>query len=327
MKFPRKFSDWALFRSRGPEPAPIFLDQRRVFILPTRNGFWFAGLLVVLLVASIQYTLSLGFILTFLLAGVGMLGMLHTFRNLAHVYVSPGRVDPVFARSEALFTVAIENRSNYDRFSIAMQPGTQRSGPATQQAAPVYCDAPALSSTDTIVSIPALQRGWFYPGRITLSTRFPLGLFRAWSYVELDRPCLVYPKPVYGPLPTEAAQSDSGERATAAAGSDDFSGLRAHQLSDSPRHIAWKAVARGAALVTKQFAGRTDAKLWLDWELLAGEPNIEIRISRLTGWVLRAEAQGVSYGLHLPGIEISPGHGDMHCSACLKVLALYAVPA
>ncbi len=325
MKFPAKFSDWALFRSRGPEPAPIFLNQRRVFILPTRNGLWFSGLLVMLLIASIQYTLSLGFILTFLLAGVGMLGMLHTFRNLAHVYVSPGRVDPVFAESDALFTVAIDNRSNYDRFSIALEPGTQRRGPSEPR--PVYCDVAALASGDAMVSIRAPRRGWLYPGRITLSTRFPLGLFRAWSYIELDRPCLVYPKPAYGPLPAEAMQSDHGERATAAAGSDDFSGLRAHQLSDSPRHIAWKAVARGAALVTKQFAGRTDAKLWLDWDLLAAEPNIEVRISRLTGWVLTAEAESLSYGLHLPGVAIAPGHGDVHCSVCLKVLALYALPA
>lgn len=315
MKLTAKYSEWALFRSRGPEPAPIFLNQRRVFILPTRFGLLFTLTLVAMLFGSINYSLSLGFILTFLLTGVGLLGILHTFRNLAHVYVSPGRVDAVFAGELARFTVCIDNRSGYDRYALGLQAGAK--------AVPVYCDVPALTVANAVVAKPTVRRGWFYPGRITLSTRFPLGLLRAWSYVELDRPCLVYPKPHRAPLPQDALISDHGERALAAKGSDDFSGLRAHQLSDSPRHVAWKAVARGAEMLTKQFSGRADARLWLDWEHAAPALDIEARLSRLTGWVLEAEAQGLSYGLRLPGTELAPGHGDAHCAACLTALALY----
>jgi uncharacterized protein (DUF58 family) len=314
-----KYREWSLFRSRGPEPAPIFLSQRRVYILPTGYGFWYSGALFALLMASIQYNLSLGFILTFLLTGVGLLGILHTFRNLAHLYVSPGRVDPVFAGDLARFTVCMDNRSRYDRYAIAMQPGPD--------AQAIYCDAPALQVSNAVLAITAARRGWFYPGRITLSTGFPLGLLRAWSYIELDRPCLVYPRPERSPLPQDVRTASTGERAVAAKGSDDFSGLRTHQLSDSPRHVAWKAVARGAGMLTKQFAGRADARLWLDWSLLDGVADIENRLSRLTGWVLEAEALGLNYGLRLPGLEIAPQHGDVHCSACLKSLALYGGPA
>jgi uncharacterized protein (DUF58 family) len=309
-----KFRQWALWRLRGPEAAPIFLAQRRVFILPTSHGLWYGGALFALLGASVQYNLNLGFILTFLLAGVGLLGIVHTFRNLAHLYVSPGRVDPVFAGEPARFTVLLDNRSRYDRFAIGAQSGS---------GAPVYCDAPKTAIASSVVAIIAARRGWFYPGRITLSTRFPLGLLRAWSYVELDRPCLVYPRPERTPLPQEAINSEYGERAAAARGTDDFSGLRAHQLSDSPRHVAWKAVARGADMLTKQFAGRADARLWLDWSMLPPALDVEARLSRLTGWVLDAETQGLSYGLRLPTLRIAPAHGDVHCSACLKALALY----
>jgi len=318
-KLRKKFREWALFRSRGPEPAPVFLSQRRVFILPTRNGFWFAGALFSLLVASIQYNLSLGYVLTFLLTGVGLLGIVHTFRNLAHLYVSPGRVDPVFVGDVARFTVCLDNRSGYDRYAVAMQSGAL--------GVPVYCDAPAVLVSSAILGIAAAHRGWFYPGRITLSTRFPLGLLRAWSYVELDRPCLVYPRPERTPLPQDAISAEYGERSIAAKGNDDFSGLRTHQLSDSPRHVAWKAVARGAEMLTKQFAGRADSRLWVDWEQLPPPLDTERKISRLTGWVLDAEAQGLSYGLRIPGLEIAPSNGDVHCSACLKALALYAPAA
>jgi uncharacterized protein (DUF58 family) len=308
-----KFREWATWGSRGPETPPIFLAQRRVFILPTRHGLWYGGALFALLGASVQYNLNLGFILTFLLSGVGLLGIVHTFRNLAHLYVSPGRVEPVFAGELARFTVLLDNRSGYDRYAIAMQSGT---------AAPVYCDAPKAAIASAVVAITAARCGWFYPGRITLSTRFPLGLLRAWSYVELDRPCLVYPRPERTPLPQEAINTEYGERAISARGTDDFSGLRAHQLSDSPRHVAWKAVARGAEMLTKQFAGRADARLWLDWSMLPPALDVEARLSRLCGWVLDAEAHGLSYGLVLPDLRIAPARGDLHCSACLKALAL-----
>jgi uncharacterized protein (DUF58 family) len=312
-----RISDW-IFQPRGPEPGPIFLNQRRVFILPTRFGLLLALTIVVMLFGSINYNLSLGFILTFLLTGVGLLGILHTFRNLAHLYVSPGRVDPVFAGDLAHFTVCLDNRSGFDRYAIALHAG--RAGDA------VFCDAPSGTVANAPVAVLAPRRGWFHAGRITLSTKFPLGLLRAWSYVELDRPCLVYPKPERTPLPLEALVAEQGERAASATGTDDFSGLRAHQLSDSPRHVAWKAVARGSELITKQFAGRADARLWLDWDSLPPALDTEARLSRLTGWVLDAEAQGLSYGMRLPGIVAAPSHGDAHCLGCLKTLALYGVP-
>ena len=141
-----------------------------------------------------------------------------------------------------------------------------------------------------------------------LETRFPLGLFRAWSYVEPDARCLVYPQP--GALAAAGARAPrprAGALRSQAPGNDDFSGLRAYQLSDSPRHVAWKAVARSDDMLTKQFTGEAAAELWLDWRLLPAALGLEQRLSRLAGWVLAAERGGAHYGLRLPGIEIAPG--------------------
>jgi uncharacterized protein (DUF58 family) len=156
--------------------------------------------------------------------------------------------------------------------------------------------------------VPAERRGWLTLGRVMLETRFPVGLFRAWSYVRPQSRCLVYPKPEAGALPPPAPVRRPAARALHAHGSDDFSGLRAYQPSDSPRHVAWKSAARASNdMLTKQFAGEAATELWLDYAAMPPALALEARLSRLAGWVLAAERGGAHYGLRLPGPRSRPG--------------------
>ena len=305
----------AFFGPRQPEPGTIFLLQKRVYILPTRPGLAFALALVVMLIGSINYNLSLGYILTFLLASMALVAILHTFRNLVHLHITPGRVDPVFAGETAWFELFVENRSGYDRCSIALW----HQGKATQ------CDVPSQRGATVSVPVAAQKRGWLAPGRITVDTRFPVGLLRAWSYIQPDMRCLVYPKPDDGLLPLPEPSGGSGEKRVAGGGSDDFAGLRPYQASDSPRHINWKAVARGQGLQTKVFSGRAAAELWLAWDQLPANLDLESKLCRLSRWVLAADQDGLRYGLRLPGLELAPDAGESHRLACLRELALYAL--
>lgn len=303
------------FGPRTPEPGTIFLVQKRVYILPTRPGLAFCLALIVMLFGSINYNLSLGYILTFLLGSMGMVAILHTFRNLAHLHITPGRVEPAFAGDTTWFQLFVENRTAYDRYSIVLWQG----GKGTP------CDVPSQSGTMVNVPVASKKRGWLAPGRITLDTRFPIGLLRAWSYVQPDMRCLVYPRPDDGLLPLPDPSGGSGEKRIAGGGTDDFAGLRPYHASDSPRHIHWKAAARGGELLTKVFSGRAAAELWLDWNQLPANMDIEARLSRLTRWVLAADAEGLRYGLRLPGLELRPDHGELHRLACLRELALYGL--
>jgi uncharacterized protein (DUF58 family) len=135
--------------------------------------------------------------------------------------------------------------------------------------------------------------------------------------------CLVYPRPDDGRLPLPEPAGGRGEKRVAGGGSDDFAGLRAYQTGDSPRHIDWKAAARGQGLQTKVFSGRAAAELWLDWNQLPPGLDLESRLSRLTRWVLLADQDGLRYGLRLPGMELAPDTGEPHRLACLRELALY----
>ena len=256
------FLNW-FFRNHAPEPGVIVLVQRRVYVLPTRQGITFAIALLVMLIGSINYNLSLGYVLTFLLAGMGVVSILHTFRNLAHLAISA-------------------------------------------------------------VPLRAEHRGWLQLERITIETRYPLGLTRAWSYVQPDMRALAWPKPDDALLPLPTARPDAGDAINTGAGSDDFFGLRNYTPSDSPRHVAWKASARGEEPLTKVFTGRAASEMWFDYEA-DGLANLdrEARLSRLTRWVLLATRDGVRYGLKLPGVEVPLGEGEGQREQCLRELALF----
>jgi uncharacterized protein (DUF58 family) len=308
------FYNW-VFRHHAPEHGVVFLGQRRVYVLPTRHGLTFSLAVVLMLFGSINYGLSLGFVLTFLLAGLGVVSILHTFRNLAYLYVSAGRVDDVFAGETARFGLVLESRTDFDRFAIDLSAGEPG----------VTCDVPARRTTYVPVPVRARQRGWLQLPRVTIETRYPLGLTRAWSYVQPDMRALVYPAPDGAPLPPYAPVPDAGESASLGAGMDDFAGLRPYQAGDSPRHIAWKAVARGGPVLTKIFSGRASSELVFDWDALAAL-GTEARLSRLTRWVLLADREGLRFSLKLPGLELGPAHGQAHRQRCLRELALYQAP-
>ena len=303
-----------LFQLRGPESGVIVLVQRRVFILPTRQGLFFAVVLLVMLTGSINYTLGLGFVLTFLLGALGVNAMIHTFRNLANLRITAGRSHPVFAGDIAQFTVNLQNEAETDRYAIGL---TQNKIDAA------FVDVPARATLPASIGVPATRRGVLRPGRLTLFTRFPLGLYYAWSYLELELRCLIYPRPAHPGLPLPPAAANTGAGAEHGRGQEDFSGLRQYHVGDSPRHIAWKAAARDQGLLTKQFSGRADTELWLDWVQLPAPLGVEERLSHLARWVLDAHTAGISYGLRLPGKTVGLAAGEAQRDLCLEALALY----
>ena len=305
-----------LFRFGRDEQLPIVLTQRRIFIVPTRVGLLFVVVLIVMLLGAINYDLSLGHALVFLLAGLGIVAMVHTFRNLVALRLTPGRVDPVFAGDLARFPLRIENPRAYPRRSLDLSFSNE---PSTK------IDVPGNDRASAILTSKTAKRGRHAPGRITLTTRYPLGLFRAWSYPHPLFSCVVYPTPIATPLPISSVAAHTGQY-HGERGQEDFSGLRVYQPNDSPRHIAWKAVARDfehRPLLIKQFAGGASEELWFDLDLAPADASLETRLSILAGWILAAEAAHVRYGLDLPGQTIAPDQGDTHRNKCLEALALY----
>jgi uncharacterized protein (DUF58 family) len=310
-------SRW-LFRLRGPEPAPIVLNQRRVFVLPTRAGLAFGATVILLLIGSINYFLSLGYVLTFHLAGLGIVAIVHAFRNLVRLEIAPGRCEPVFAGDTAAFPLFIRNSRPDPRLGLELHLHHGKS---------VVVDIPGHTSIKTEIPVAAHRRGWQHLDRVTLETTFPLSLIRAWSYVHPDMRCLVYPAPEREAPPLPLGSDGLRGSQVQPSGNDDFASLRPHQPSDSPRQIAWKVAARDGPLLTKQFAGNATGSVRLDWLRMDSRLDAEARLSRLAAWVLTANASQTAFSMRLPGVEFPTSSGESHVRRCLEALALYAPSA
>ena len=314
-----------VFQLREAEVGEVFLNQRRVFIVPTRAGLAFGVLLMMLFVGAVNYNLSLGFGFTFLIASCALIDMHLTFRNLAHLYLTPGRAQPVFCGEEAQFELHLANRRKHDRYALWL--GFMGEGlPLLEHP----LDVPAQSRRSIVLSTHAGQRGWLAAPRIRLQTRFPLGLLRAWSYWQPALRVLVYPRPeeVAPPLPL-AGRSDG--KGGSAAGNEDFGGIRPYQAGDALKHLAWRQIARvdldaGGQLITKHFEGGSASELCLDFATLPRSMDLEDKLARMARWVLDAEAAGLPYAFRLAGIHYPASIGPAHQAACLEALALFQLP-
>ncbi|QEP43887.1 DUF58 domain-containing protein [Ectothiorhodospiraceae bacterium BW-2] len=299
-----------------PQPSPVVLSMRRIFILPSRSGIIFALTLLAMLIGAMNYNNSLGFALTFLLFGMGLMAILHTFRNLVALTVSAAPThEAIFAGELASFTIQIDNLAPLARYALELegeQGGIERG-----------IDIAPHGTTMLELKQPCLQRGEWLLQRFTLRTLFPLGLVRAWSPLALNAKVVVYPKPVAaGPLPEPVEQAGSGSGISRQRGSDEFYQIRSYQPGDSLRHIHWKALAKGQSVQTRQYGGSVgQSELILSWQLL-GSYRTEERLSRLCDWCLQAEARGDRYGLELPHQAIAPDSGQRHLQRCLTALAL-----
>lgn len=320
---------WALrqrlqrwFESRVPPNDHLTLTQRNVYILPTRPGLAFVATLLVLLVASINDQLSLGYLLTFLLAGCGLASMHSTHAMLRGLSLHLRPVPPTHAGSPASLVVRLHNPSG-DRYGLGLRLAGTTHGPDT-----VWLDAAAQSQTSAHLSFVPSQRGLHPLPLLRIETRFPLGLFGAWAVWRPAGEVLVYPQAETAPppLPEASAVPHPSGLARSLGGGNEYEGVRAYQRGDALKTVVWKKAAQalqgGGELVVRDSSAQVTQQLWLDHAQCVGLAP-EARLSRLCAWVSQAQAAGLDHGLRLPGLEIAPAQGAAHQAECLRALALY----
>ncbi len=319
----QRFRSW--LQQRLPRTDTLALTQRNVYILPTRAGVMFAFTLLVLLLASINYQLNLGYVLTFLLAGSGVVSMHLTHNTLRGLTLHLKPVPAVFA-GEAALLEAVLTSPGTPRFGIGLRVMAE-DDTAARQAPISWINVPAGGQASAHVSFVPALRGLHEVPTLSAETRFPLGLFRAWTvwrpaahvlvYPRLERPAAALPisRPVPGG-PSQVRQADGGE----------IEGVRGYRRGDPLKLVVWKKAAKaletGGELVSRDTSASAHRELVLDWRV-CGALGPEERLSRLTAWVLAAQRAGIDYGLELPGVAIEPGEGDGHRRRCLEALALW----
>jgi uncharacterized protein (DUF58 family) len=303
-------------RRQGTDHLPVSLQRRRLYILPTRAGVASAALLLLMLLAGLNYANSLALFLTFVLIGFALVGMQMCHRNLLGTEVAAALAPAVFAGSTGRLTLTLENPTTLVRARIqAALPGGAM---GEAQLAP-------RSRSEVELPVPAPVRGRMLLESVRLSTTYPFGLFRTWTWLHAPLEMLVYPLP-HGarPLPQQGG-ARSSRLGLPAGGADEWTALRPFRDGDSPRQVDWKAYAREAPLLVKEYTQAAGELREFDFGALA-PLDTEARLSQLSRWVVDAEVRGERYALVLPQQRIAPDHGPEHRHRCLAALALFQPP-
>lgn len=297
----------------GPFDGQVTLTSDRVYIVPTKVGLIFALLLITLLVGSINYEKSLGFILTFLLAGIGNVLLLSTWRNIAGLELKRGHSLPVFSGEAATFNVQLINHPRLNRHAIAI------SHDGIEQD---IVDCAANSQQAITFRVDVNKRGILDPGAFRLYSEFPSGLFIAWTWVDLSLSCVVYPQPDKNISSQAVDNNEGGDKDRSGAGGENFSQLRKYQHGDNISRVSWKATAKNDELFSKEFTGSTPKTQWINWDDIPA-CDTEHRLSIMAALIIEAENSKQHYGLTLPQQQIRPHCGGKHYHQCLTALALY----
>ncbi len=306
-----RYNRW--LKKRLPPARTITLEQRRLFIFPSRPGFLFMLTLLLMLLTAINYQNNLAYALTFWLSMLFIVAVHFTHGNLMKLTIAAVSAESVFPGQQAEFKLRLSCRSKKaGHYSVRLVwPGSE-----------TLVDIPAGGSVDVSLFQSVGGRGWFHPPRITIESTYPLGLLRCWSYAELDFQALVWPKPIAAPTPPLSRDRDGAVGFSDATGVEDLAGFRDYREGDSPRHVDWRAWARGQELQTREFSAPAREDHWLEWEAFP-DAGVEQRLSFLCWLALQYDARGDEYGLRLPGQELPLGAGDRQRELVLRALALY----
>ncbi|MDX1460893.1 MAG: DUF58 domain-containing protein [Xanthomonadales bacterium] len=298
-------------RSRGEVSLPFEFQYRNIFVIPTVFGLAFGLMLAFMALGGLNFNNNMALLVVFIFGVIAQLTTVLAYRNLVHITIQDIRAEPVFAGETAVFRVFLYNPETRPRLTI-------RGG---FRAAQDCIDIGPQSAAPISLRVPSKQRGWLVLPPFRLETRYPLGLFRAWSWFFPQQRCLVYPAPAIRPPPLPQTGSGTGGPARRGEG-DQVHGIRPYRTGDSLRRVAWRSSARHDQLYTREMEVPRDESCELNWDLLSGM-NTEERLSVLVAWVLKADHHQVPYALVLPGCQIPAALGDAHRERCLEALALF----
>ncbi len=300
--------------ARLPVQDHIELGQRNVYIVPTKAGLMLGATLLLLLVSSINYQLNLGYVLTFMIAGSALVAMHMGHGTLRGLHAQMMAADPVHAGDTVAIGIRLNNPSARARFSIGLN-WRALSGQA-------WTDLDRQSQRLLHLQLRTRERGRQSLPTVVLHTLYPLGCFRVWALWRPAQKIWVYPRAEdkAPPLPHTPGATPAAEALTVRAPSGEPDTLRPYRPGDPLKNMAWKKVARTGELISRDFESRQDSSLWLS-PAATGLVGLEAQLSRLCAWVLRAQAQGLRYGLRLPSQVIEPSSGEAHMHRCLQALA------
>ena len=303
-----RFLKW--LKRRVPPTRTAKLGLNNIFILPTPEGGLYVLAALVVWIAGINYQNSLMLALAFFMLAMFLVVMVSTYQNLAGLRLTIVPDALIEVGSLASNTLVAEASS--DRAAIYCTYGTHP---------PTLLEVPVRGQAAIEVPILANRRGLYNPGRLKLETRYPQGLFRAWSLIEFSEHALAYPRPIEGERPALGTGDDpDGGLRIDQATRDNKIGARPYQDGDDSKSIDWRVTARFQSLHSAEFERPKQQARRLCWSDYA-HLEFEEALGRLCFWVIELNRLELDFSLELPNDELAMGHGYHHFQAALTLLA------
>lgn len=260
-------------------------------------------------------------LLSFFLLAIFLVNVLNSYANFSRLQVQLGKVTSVFSGNDCPLPLWLGDSENMTIAELNCQGKLHFR--LWQKSVQRSID-PELHNNPINIAIPTTRRGYLTLPRITIESYFPLGLFRCWTHLRFNAKILVYPKPIECEL--KVTSSPTGEEESLdleiVNGHNDFDTLKKYIPGEPLNRVAWKSVAKGRGMMSKQFSDSSDAVVWLDLKSYLDD-DFENAISQLTYQVIELSRKQMKFGLNLGSDIIEPASGKQHREECLAKLALF----
>jgi uncharacterized protein (DUF58 family) len=299
---------------RAPLSINHKLAQHNLYTFPNLTGLGLAFTIFIIWLLGTNYQNNLILAIAYILISIFVVSIWQAYKNLAGLEIKAVNTSKGFAGDPILFIIQLTTSNPLGCENLELSwPGGKK----------IIIDLHPNTPTEVEVPCPSHHRGFLFPGRLLIHSRYPLGVIRCWTHINLDMRALVYPKPFAAIEPESLSGEDESNNANQKKGGDDPGTLRNYQPGDSLKHIAWKVYAREAGLYTKENEQSLTDKKWLSW--LSLSLPIEQRLSVLCYWALQYEQSRIDYGLDFPEKKIMPSSGQTHLHKVLSELATFGL--
>lgn len=308
--FHKRFDKW--LQRRLPATKKITLNSSNLFIFPSKAGIHFILSCFILFLLGTNYQNNLILFMVYFLCSFMVTCLLLSFRNVNNLTISATENQTQFVGKSAQFGLRLTPTKSCPHDLIF---SFQHSNSDLQ---------PLIEQNNILLYAVANKRGYFKPGRITLRSSFPFGLYNVWTHIDFDTEVLIYPQPIANKMQLQSIADNSVNQSFSktTTGVDQFSTLKAYQPGESLKSVAWKQLAQGRGWLSKQFEQSVGGDCVLDIANLSHVP-LETRLSYLCFHIIELEKRQQRYALILPNHEIAVSVGEAHKHRCLKALALY----
>lgn len=281
-------------------------QKPQVYLVPTIEGLWWIGTVVLLMVMGWGYTNNLCLAMAMILLAATVVLLMEAHFNLDTLRPCTLVVEDQFAGEPTRVQVWWTSKSKRLRKKLRLR--WDGPGPESEEF-----------NVGEAISWRFPKRGKWQATHVIVSSTYPLGLFRAWSYHKVSVEAWVYPERAPGPVGIAWLESGEGEAQTQESLSGDEPGdFRRYQLGDSPTRVAWKVLARGLPAHTKTYLSESQRQFHYAWPM-GGEAEESLR--RLSSVIAKHAELGEAWALRVRNQEFPLGSGVLQRQKCLRALA------